>query len=101
MPTVLDGIADANASVTLQLYSDDADAVPRFLEEHRIPAEARSRHVRPDHERGDVLPVRLFSAKDLTVLPADVLRQAPLSVVDEKPMKCVSASPLRCWRTMK
>lgn len=96
---VLDGTADANAPVTLQLYSDDPDAVPRFLEEHRIPAEARSRHVRLDRERGDVFPVWLFSAEDLafdlTVLPADVLRQAPLSSIDEKPMKRASVSQLR------
>src|SRR3546814_18220118 len=30
---VLDGTADANSPVTLQLYTDDADAVPRFLDE--------------------------------------------------------------------
>jgi hypothetical protein len=85
--------------VMLQLYTDDADAVPRFLEEHRIPAESRTRHVRLDRERGDVFPVWLFSAEeltfDLTVLPADVLRQAPLASVDEKPMKRASASQLR------
>lgn len=96
---VLDGTADPNSPVMLQLYTDDADAVPRYLEEHRIPAEARSRHVRLDRERGDVFPVWLFSAEeltfDLTVLPADVLRQAPLSSVDEKPMKRASASQLR------
>lgn len=100
---VLEGTADANAPVTLQLYADDPDAVPRFLEEHRIPAEARSRHVRLDRERGDVFPVWLFSAEeltfDLTVLPADVLRQAPLSNVDEKPMKRASASQLRLLLT--
>ena len=45
---VLDGTADPNSPVMLQLYTDDADAVPRFLEEHRMPAEARSRHVRLD-----------------------------------------------------
>lgn len=96
---VLDGTADPNSPVMLQLYTDDADAVPRFLEEHRIPAESRTRHVRLDRERGDVFPVWLFSAEeltfDLTVLPADVLRQAPLSSVDEKPMKRASASQLR------
>lgn len=96
---VLDGTADPNSPVMLQLYTDDADAVPRFLEEHRIPAESRTRHVRLDRERGDVFPVWLFSAEeltfDLTVLPADVLRQAPLASVDEKPMKRASASQLR------
>src|SRR5690348_748216 len=34
---VLDGTADPNAPVTLHLYTDDADAVPRFLTEHFIP----------------------------------------------------------------
>ena len=96
---VLEGTADGNAPITLQLYADDADAVPRFLDEHRIPAEARSRHVRLDRERGDAFPVWLFSAEDLsfdlTVLPADVLRQAPLSGVDEKPMRRASAAQLR------
>src|SRR5688572_10960650 len=50
---VLDGTADANSPVHLQLYTDDADAVPRFLEEHRIPADPRTRHVRLDRERSE------------------------------------------------
>jgi len=43
--------------------------------------------------------VWLFSADslafDLTVLPADVLRQAPLSAVDGKPMRRASAAQLQ------
>ncbi|HEY5971699.1 MAG TPA: hypothetical protein VIT22_06930 [Pseudoxanthomonas sp.] len=96
---VLDGTSDANSPVHLQLYTDDADAVPRFLEEHRIPAEARTRHLRLDRERSDDFPVWLFSAEDLsfdlTVLPHDALRQAPLSGIDEKPMKRASEAQLR------
>lgn len=96
---VLDGTADANSSVHLQLYADDADAVPRFLEEHRIPADARTRHVRLDRERSGDFPVWVFSAEDLTfdvtVLPHDALRQAPLSGVDERPMKRASLAQLR------
>jgi len=96
---VLDGTADGNAPVCLQLYSDDADAVPRFLDEHRIPSESRTRRVRLDRERSDDFPVWLFSAEDLTfdltVLPADALRQAPLSGVDERPMKRASLVQLR------
>jgi hypothetical protein len=95
---VLDGTADANAPVALQLYTDDADAVPRFLDEHDIPAEARSRRLRLDPQRTADAPVWLFSAEelafDLTVLPLDVLRQAPLSGVDEKPMKRASLAQL-------
>ncbi|WP_205584299.1 hypothetical protein, partial [Pseudomonas aeruginosa] len=63
---VLDGTADANAPVQVQLHSDDADAVQRFLEEHRIPAEARTRRLRLDRERSGEFPVWLFSAEDLT-----------------------------------
>lgn len=94
---VLDGTADAHSPVALQLFSDDADAVPRFLEEHRIPAEARSRRLRLDPQRELDAPVWVFSAEelafDLTVLPRLALRQAPLSGLDEKPMK--RASPLQ------
>ncbi|WP_363798698.1 hypothetical protein ABU614_02020 [Lysobacter firmicutimachus] len=96
---VLDGTADARSPVALHLYSDDPDAVPRFLAQHRIPAEARERRLRLDRERSLDAPVWLFSAEelsfDLSVLPLDVLRQAPLSSIDEKPMKRASAAQLR------
>lgn len=96
---VLDGIADANSPVALQLYADDADAVPRFLAEHAIPAELRSRRVRLDRERSDDFPVWLFSAEnltfDLTVLPLMAVRQAPLANVDERPMQRASITQLR------
>lgn len=96
---VLDGTADANSPVHLQLHSDDPDAVARFLEEHRIPAESRNRRLRMDRERSADLPVWVFSAEDLTfdvtVLPHDALRQAPLSSVDEKPMRRASAAQLQ------
>src|SRR3546814_10375214 len=51
---VLDGTADANTPVALQLYTDDAHAVPRFLDEHRIPADARERHLRLDRPRAEI-----------------------------------------------
>ena len=96
---VLDGTADAHSPVALQLFSDDADAVPRFLEEHAIPAESRARRLRLDPQRELDAPVWLFSAEDLTfdltVLPRTALRQAPLSGVDEKPMRRASAAQLR------
>jgi hypothetical protein len=97
--SVLEGTADANAAIALQLHSDDADAVPRFLDDRGIPAEARSRRLRLDPHRELDAPVWLFSAEeltfDLTVLPQDVLRQAPLSGIDEKPMKRASLAQLR------
>ncbi|HEY4555363.1 MAG TPA: hypothetical protein VIG68_02845 [Lysobacter sp.] len=91
---VLEGTADAHSPVALHLYSDDADAVARFLDEHGIPAEPRGRRVRLDRKRETEAPVWLFSADgiafDLTVLPLDVLRQAPLGAIDERPMQRAS-----------
>lgn len=96
---VLEGTADAHSPVALHLHGDDPDAVPRFLEEHGIPAEARTRRLRLDPQRIVDAPVWLFSAEDLgfdlTVLPLQVLRQAPLSGVDERPMQRASAAQLR------
>lgn len=96
---VLEGTADARSPVALHLYSDDRDAVARFLDQHGIPAEPRSRRVRLDRDRHDDAPVWLFSADDLafdlTVLPTAVLRQAPLAAVDEKPMRRASLAQVR------
>lgn len=96
---VLEGTADARSPVALHLHGDDRDAVARFLDQHGIPAEARSRRVRLDRERHDDAPVWVFSAEDLTfdltVLPTAVLRQAPLAPVDEKPMRRASLAQLR------
>ena len=96
---VLEGTADSHSPVALHLYTDDPEAVPRFLEDHLIPAELRTRRLRLDRERQEDVPVWLFSAEDLTfdlaVLPHDALRQAPLSGVDEKPMKRASIAQLQ------
>ena len=95
----LDGTADAHSAVALHLHSDDPDAVPRWLDEHGIPAQSRSRHLRLDRQREGAFPAWLFSAEDLafdaTVLPLDVVRQAPLSGIDEKPMRRASLAQLR------
>ncbi|MFS8064127.1 MAG: hypothetical protein ACMG5Z_06015 [Luteimonas sp.] len=96
---VLEGTADVYSPVALHLYTDDAEAVPRFLGDNLIPAELRTRRLRLDRERQEDVPVWLFSAEDLTfdlaVLPSDALRQAPLSGVDEKPMRRASAAQLQ------
>lgn len=96
---VLDGTADANSPVQLHLHDDDADAVQRFLDEHGIPAESRSRRLRLDRERTLEAPAWRFDAEDLAfellVLPMHVLRQAPLSQLDEKPMHRASAAQVR------
>ncbi|MEG2802524.1 hypothetical protein [Stenotrophomonas sp.] len=93
---VLEGTADANSPVQLQVHSDDADAVQRYLDEHGIPAELRTRRLRLDRERVLDVPVWVFGAEDLifdiAVLPYDALRQPPLSSIDEKPVRRASAS---------
>ena len=96
---VLDGTAGTTSPVLLHAYTDDADAVARFLDEHGIPAEPRERQLRLDRERRADLPVWVFGAEDLafdiTVLPLHALRQAPLSSVDERPMRRASLAQLR------
>jgi hypothetical protein len=91
---VLEGTADAHSAVTLHLFSDDPDAVPRYLQEQRIPYEEQNRKLRTDRETWIEYPVFVFSADDvaidLTVLPLDALRQAPLDRIAEKPMKRAS-----------
>ncbi|MEN5427551.1 hypothetical protein ABE522_14490 [Stenotrophomonas pennii] len=96
---VLDGTADVHSPVQLLLHEDDPDAVHRFLDEHGIPAQSRSRRLRWDRERLLDVPLWVFSAEGLTfellVLPYDALRQAPLSPVDDKPMRRASLAQLR------
>lgn len=96
---VLDGTADSHSPVALHLHADDADAVPRFLDEHGIPAEARGRRLRLDRTRHGDFPVWVFAAEgltfDLVVLPVQTLRQAPLSGLDERPMARASLGQLR------
>jgi hypothetical protein len=91
---VLEGTADGSSPVQLHLHSDDPDAVTRFLEQHGIPAEPRTRRLRRDRHQTQDYPVWSFVADELTyeltVLPYDALRQAPLSSVNERPMRRAS-----------
>ena len=72
---VLEGTADANSPVQLHLHSDDPEAVHRFLDEHGIPAESRTRRLRMDRERSLDVPVWVFSAEELGV-PSPLIRRA-------------------------
>ncbi|MFH7456781.1 TipJ family phage tail tip protein, partial [Pseudomonas syringae group genomosp. 7] len=44
----------------------DPEAVHRFLDEHGIPAESRTRRLRVERERCLDVPVWVFSAEELT-----------------------------------
>lgn len=88
---VLEGTADAHSAVCLHVFSDEPEAVTRFLHEHGVPAETQTRYLRHGHGAPSEYPVLLFAADelpfDLTVLPLVALRQAPLDRIDEKPMR--------------
>lgn len=89
---VLEGTADAHSAVCLHVFSDDADALTRFLQDHGIPLEMQTRRLRTSRDEQADYPVLLFTADalpfDLTVLPRDSLRQAPLDRrADDTPMR--------------
>ena len=88
---VLDGTADMHSAVCLHVYSDDAEAVVRFLREHGVPLEMQVRRLRYSRTEQPEYPVLLFAADavpfDLTVLPRNALRQAPLDRTDDRPMR--------------
>jgi len=88
---VLDGTADTHSAVCLHVYSDDTEAVVRFLREHGVPLEMQVRRLRYSRTEQPEYPVLLFAADavpfDLTVLPRNALRQAPLDRTDDRPMR--------------
>lgn len=88
---VLEGTADNHSAVCLHLFSDDPEAVLRFLQEHGVPVETQTRRLRARRDDAAEYPVLLFSADglsfDLTVLPLDALRQPPVDRIDERPMR--------------
>ena len=88
---VLEGTADAHSAVCLHVFSDDPDAVARFLDDRGVPIELQTRRLRDHREEQPEYPVVLFAADelpfDLTVLPRDAVRQAPLDRIDDRPMR--------------
>jgi hypothetical protein len=89
---VLEGTADTHSAVCLHVFSDDPDAVGRYLFDNGVPIETQTRRLRTTREEQSEFPVLLFAADelpfDLTVLPRDSLRQAPLDRrADDTPMR--------------
>lgn len=90
--TVLDGSADRHSTVSLHLFSDEPEAVIRFLDENGIPHEEHERALRLSRDEDAIAyPAFEFSAGgvpfDVTVLPVASLRQAPLDRSGDKPMR--------------
>ena len=95
---VLDGSADRHSAVCLHLFSDETEAVERFLDEQGIPYEQQSRQLRLTRDTQREFPVFLFAAGtmpiDVTVLQRDGIRQAPLDRIDDKPMRRATLAAL-------
>ena len=88
---VLRGTADRHSPIYLHLFADTAEQVGIFLMEHKIPFEQSERRVQYSGGRPEQRPLYRFVAGDetleLTVFPAQGLRQAPLSPIDGRPMQ--------------
>jgi hypothetical protein len=97
--SVLDGTADTHSPVNLQVFSDDPDAVARFMFEAKPQAKLRECKLRVGRELQRNFPAWEFSvdglAFEIVVLPTALLRQPPLSAVDGKPMQRASLAALR------
>lgn len=88
---VLDGSADAHSPVCLHVFSDESEAVIRFLDEHGIRHTVGSRRLRLDRSRDTAVALLGFAldevAFELAVLPLDAIRQAPFERHGERPMR--------------
>jgi hypothetical protein len=77
---VLDGTADTGTPISLQLFSDDPDALPRFLVDQAIPARAIERRQRIPGGASERFAAWTFEAGgvvvELLALPTALLRQA-------------------------
>lgn len=93
---VLEGTADQHSRITLHVFSDDPDAVPRFLYDQNIAFEQESRRIRWHdngfrtleilcvHYAGQPIELCLFTTLDQ--------RQAPPCPVDGRPQRRAAAS---------
>jgi hypothetical protein len=92
---VLTGTATAHSDVQLHLFADRAEAVTLKLIDAGIAHEVTERRVKFDAERVRPFPGVRFSVDDhsieVTVFPADGIRQAPVSPVDGRPMRRANA----------
>lgn len=96
--SVLNGTAGEHSDVNLHLFADNPEEVALFLMEENIPFEPSERRLRLTNDATVVYPVYRFVAGgtmiDLTVFPAEGVRQAPRSPVDGKPMRRISIAAL-------
>ncbi|MCL7713112.1 hypothetical protein [Stenotrophomonas mori] len=97
---VLAGTADAGTAVVLHLHCDDSAAVQRLLDEHGIPAVARTWHLQLAGQTARApFPGWSFIADEvpfeLVVLPEAALRQPPVAREDGKPLPRATLAQMR------
>lgn len=95
---VLSGTATEHTDIQLHLFADCAENVTLQLMERGVAHEITARRVRLDADRIKAFPGLRFEMADrrieVTVFPADGIRQAPVSPVDGKPMRRADTAEL-------
>jgi len=96
---VLEGTADADSRISLHVFSEDPDALPRFAMEHHLEYRQEQRRVRW-HDSGyrtlDLLVLEIDGAEvELCLLAGIDRRQAPPSPIDGRPQRRASAAQVR------
>jgi len=96
---VLEGTADTHSAVCVQVFSEDADAVSRYLRDQGVPVRVSTRRVRLNRTLWSPCNVLHLDAGgipfELLVLPPQALRQAPLAGAAEQPVRRGSISRLQ------
>ncbi len=95
---VLAGTATEHSDVQLHLFADSAESVAISLMDQGIRHEITARRVKMNADRVLEYPGVRFEIDDqaieVTVFPADGIRQAPVSPVDGRPMRRADVSEL-------
>jgi hypothetical protein len=93
---VLEGTADKFSAVTLHLFCDAPEQVIILLDENGIDYEEHHRKLKFAHDETVDYPALIIPRDDIridvTLLPAEGIRQSPLDRIGEKPMKRASLS---------
>ena len=96
---VLDGSADQHSAVCLHLFTDQAEDVGWYLAEQGIDYDMGDRRLRLAPHRQSTVSIYRCQVDgidfDLTVLPADGLRQAPLDRASGRPMARAAITQVR------
>lgn len=97
--SVLEGTADADSRISLHVFSEDPDALPRFAMERHLEYHQEQRRVRwhdSDYRTLDLLVLEVDGVEvELCLLARVDRRQAPPSPIDGRPQRRASAARVR------